>query len=614
MKTLFRWTFRLFLLTVLIISGFLIHVIYFKPAKIDWFYTRVFAEYALEDPELLSSLRILPSWLDFYSDDLADASLVHQEKQAEKLKEDLATLRRYDRSSMSREGQLSYVVLESFLADQLEGDKFRYHDFPLNQMSGIQSGLPNFMADVHQVNNEKDAKNYILRLEKFTIKFDQILEGLRLRETRNLIPPKFTVEKVIKQMNDFSSKSAKENPLYVTFKEKIDKISAEKMAASTRESLLNNVETAIQNHVYPAYRKLIDHFTTLLPKAQGNFGAWHLPDGDAYYAWAVKHHTTTNLTPEQIHLVGLNEVARIKVEMEEILRTEGLIEGTVGDRIRQLSQDPEQLYPNTPEGKQAQLNDYQTIIDEIDQNIASSFNARAKLGVKVKAVPEFSQATAPGAYYEPGSFDGSRPGIFYANMRNTEESPKFTMRTLAYHEAIPGHHFQIAIAQELEGVPFFRRILGFTAYVEGWALYAERLAWELGFQKKPLDNLGRLRDEMMRAVRLVVDTGIHSKKWTREQAIEYMMENTGMAETDVVAEIERYFVNPGQALAYKIGMLKILELREKAKQELGNKFDLKQFHDEVLTHGALPLTLLEQVINQHIEEVKVLHSSAHKFK
>jgi uncharacterized protein (DUF885 family) len=222
----------------------------------------------------------------------------------------------------------------------------------------------------------------------------------------------------------------------------------------------------------------------------------------------------------------------------------------------------------------------------------------------VRPVPEFSQATAPGAYYQPGAFDGSRPGVFYANLRNVAEMPKFTMRTLAYHEGIPGHHFQITIAQELTGLPFFRRVLPFTAYAEGWALYTERLAWELGFENDPLDNLGRLRDEMMRAVRLVVDTGIHAKKWTREQAVAYMLENTGMVETDVVAEIERYFVMPGQALGYKVGMLKILELRERAKAALGPKFDLRQFHNQVLTVGSLPMVLLERVIDDWIAKSK----------
>jgi uncharacterized protein (DUF885 family) len=313
-------------------------------------------------------------------------------------------------------------------------------------------------------------------------------------------------------------------------------------------------------------------------------------------------HTTTDMTPEQVHTLGLAEVARISSEMDAILKDKGLADGTVGARVQELAHAPDATFPNTPDGKKAMLAQYQAILDEVNKGLDGAFDVRPKLGVEVRPVPEFAEKTAPGAYYEPGSFDGTRPGAFYANMRDTSETPKFAMRTLAYHEGIPGHHFQISIAQELKGVPFFRRVLPFTAYAEGWALYAERLAWELGFEKDPLDNLGRLRYEMMRAVRLDDDSGIHYKHWTREQAIQYMMDNTGMAESDVTAEIERYFVDPGQALAYKAGMLKILELREKAKQALGPKFTLAEFHDQVLTHGALPLALLERVIDDWIQQ------------
>ena len=277
-----------------------------------------------------------------------------------------------------------------------------------------------------------------------------------------------------------------------------------------------------------------------------------------------------------------------------------MTEGSIGARVQQLARQPEQMYPNTPEGKTAMLAEYQRILDDINGKLDPAFDIRPKLGVEVRAIPAMSEKTAPGAYYQRGAFDGSRPGVFYANMRDPGENPKFAMRTLAYHEGIPGHHFQISIAQELTGVPFFRKVLPFTAFAEGWALYSERLAWEMGFDENPLDNLGRLRDEMMRGVRLVVDSGIHYKHWTREQAIAYMMENTGMSETDVTAEIQRYFVNPGQALAYKAGMLKILELRERAKTKLGTKFDLRRFHDVVLSNGSLPMALLERVVDDWI--------------
>ncbi|HEY0232672.1 MAG TPA: DUF885 domain-containing protein [Dokdonella sp.] len=602
MRTMLKWLLRLLVLVVLVAGAFFVHVWYFKPYKIDWFYGRVFGQFALQSPELLSNMRILPAWADFYSDKLDDASPAHEAAMAYMIRQDAETLHRYDRNALDRDGQLSYDVLDYFLSIQVEGDRFRDHDFPVNQLAGIQSSLPSFMAETHQVNNRHDADAYVARLDKFPLKFDQVIEGLKLREAKGVLPPKFTVDGVLKQMTGFVDVPAQQNMLYTSFKEKLDKIAPDTIAQADRDALLARVADSVQNRVYPAYHALIDYFTALQPKAQRNEGAWSLPDGDAYYAWCVRMHTTTAMTPEQVHTLGLAEVARITTEMDAILKDKGLADGSIGVRVQQLAHAPESTFPNTPEGKAEMLKRYQAILDEVNGGLGDAFDVRPKLGVQVKAVPAFAEKTAPGAYYEPGSFDGTRPGTFFANMRDTAETPKFAMRTLAYHEGIPGHHFQISVAQELQGVPFFRRVLPFTAYAEGWALYSERLAWELGFEKDPLDNLGRLRDEMMRGVRLVVDSGIHYKHWTREQAIAYMMDNTGMAESDVTAEIERYFVDPGQALAYKAGMLKILELREKAKQALGPKFSLSRFHDQVLTHGALPLALLERVIDDWIKQ------------
>ena len=604
MRKLLKWLVRLILVVVVVAGIAFVHVWYFKPYKIDWFYARVFGQFALQSPQMLSSMRILPPWADFYSGKLDDASPAHADRMAAMVKDDLDMLHRYDRDALDEEGKLSYDALEFFLADQVEGDRFRYHDFPVNQMFGVQSGQPNFMAQTHQVNNAGDAENYISRLDQFPLNFSQVIEGLKLREGKGVIPPKFTVDKVLEQMNGFIGVPAEQNMLYTSFGEKLDKIDADAMDTATREDLKARVRASIESSVYPAFRDLIAYFTTLQAKATQNQGAWSLPDGDAYYAWCVRSHTTTDMTPEQVHELGLAEVARISAEMDAILREQGLTEGSIGERVQQLARQPEQMYPNTPEGKTAMIAQYQAILDDVNAKLGDAFNRRPKLGVEVRPVPAFSEKTAPGAYYQSGSFDGSRPGVFYANLRDPGETPKFAMRTLAYHEGIPGHHFQITIAQELQGVPFFRRVLPFTAYSEGWALYAERLAWELGFEKDPLDNLGRLRDEMMRAVRLVVDSGIHYKRWTREQAIAYMLENTGMGEGDVTAEIERYFVNPGQALAYKAGMLKILALREKARKELGDRFTLAAFHDQVLSHGALPLSLLERVIDDWIAETK----------
>jgi len=604
MKRVAKWLIGFLLTILLLITALGLHTWYFKPLKIDWFYGRVFAAFAFDSPEMLSTMRILPSWLDFHSTKLDDASPAHADKMFNDLKEGLATLKRYDRSELDREGKLSYDTLAYFLQVQVDGEAYRLHDFPVNQMHGLQSALPDFMVQIHQVTNLDEANNYITRLNKVPLKFDQLIESLKLRESKGVVPPRFTVEKVLVQMKGFAAKPVPENPIYISLKEKLDKIPPEQMDGATRTRLLAQAEQAIKSSVYPSYGKLIDYFSALQPKAQANNGAWSLPDGDNYYAWCVRMHTTTTMTPQEVHDLGLAEVARVSGEMDTILKGQGLASGTVGARVQQLANDAAQQFPNTPEGKQAMLVRYQEILDDINKGLGNAFDLRPKLGVEVRAVPEFSQATAPGAYYEQGAFDGSRPGVFYANMRAPGDTPKFAMRTLAYHVGIPGHHFQIAIAQELQDVPFFRKVIPFTAYQEGWALYSERLAYELGFGVEQLDSLGRLRDEMMRATRLVIDSGIHYKRWTREQAITYMMENTGMSEGDVTAEVERYFVNPGQALAYKAGMIKILALREHAKEALGDKFELKHFHNEVLVHGALPLTVLEGVINDWIAKRK----------
>jgi len=604
MRTAFRWVFRLFLLLLAAVALLLIHTIWFKPIKPNWFYDRVFMEYGFQDPQMMSSMRMLPSWMDWYSDDLTDQSLTQEKKLQEKLRTYLETLRRYDRAGMNEADALNYDMLEYFLALQAEGEKYAHHNYPLNQLFGIQNEFPTFMATQHPVGTPAEAEDYLARLGKAPVMVAQVMEGLKVRERENITPPTFVVEKVLKEMRAFVAAEPVKNILYTSLVEKIDKAGEQAITAAQRKDILARTETAIRDRVYPAYGRFIAYYETLLPKTMGNNGVWALPDGKAFYAYAVKMHTTTDMTPDEVHQLGLSEVARIEAEMEAILQAEGLTLGSVGARVQGISKRPNQLYANTDAGRQQIIDDFQAIIDEIDKGLTPYFNVRPKTSVKVERVPVFREATAPGAYYNPPAFDGSRPGIFYINLRNTGEVAKFSMRTLAYHEGIPGHHFQIAIQQELSGVPIFRKVLPFTAYAEGWALYSERLAWEAGFQKAPLDNLGRLQAEMFRAVRLVVDTGMHEKRWTREQAIAYMLEKTGMPETDVVAEIERYLVMPGQALAYKVGMNKILELRENAKKQLGPKFDLKAFHDVVLTGGSMPMALLERRVQQWIDKQK----------
>lgn len=601
MKTLLKFTAWTLFALLAAATALGLHTVYGKPLKVAWFFERVFIEYAVDDPEMLTSLGMLPSWLDWYSDDLTDRSLAREREMQAKLRDDLATLRDYDREALDEDTRLSYDVLEYFLAIQEEGERFSLHNYPLNQLFGVQSNFVTFLATQHGVASEGDAEAYVARLGKTPVMVGQVMEGLQAREAAGILPPTFVVEKVLAEMRAFTATPATENILYTSFVEKLDKLPEGSLDAAKRDELLASVEAAINDAVYPGFGRFIAYYDRLLPLTQGNNGVWALPDGGAFYAWSARLHTSTDMTPAQIHQLGLDEVARIEAEMDAILAAEGLVEGSIGARVQQVATRADQLYPDTDAGRAAIIADFTRIIEEVDAGIGEHFNVRPKMGVKVERVPEFREKTAPGAYYNPPAFDGSRPGIFYINLRNTAEVAKFGMRTLAYHEAIPGHHFQTTIQQELAGVPTFRKILPFTAFSEGWALYTERLAWEIGFQDQPLDNLGRLQAEMFRAVRLVVDTGMHDQRWTREQAIAYMLDKTGMPETDVVAEIERYLVMPGQALAYKVGMNKILELRARAQEALGPKFALRDFHDLVLTGGDLPLALLERRVDAWIE-------------
>jgi uncharacterized protein (DUF885 family) len=597
-----KWGLALVLLLVLGASALLAHTWYFKPLSINWFYTRVFLQFALENPEMLSQMRLLePLGIRGHNARLADASPQRENELMARLQRDFATFERYPRERYSGQDLISYDIFDHFLGDQVrEGMRFRYHNFPINQMFGAQSGLPNFMANTHFVESERDARDYISRLTQFPRRFEQITEGLRLREGKGIFPPRFTVEKVLDQMRDFIAVPAEEHMLYATFVDKLDKIPADKLSQTVRDGLKVEVATAVEAHVYPAYRALIAHHEALLPRVTSNDGVWRMPDGEAFYAWRVRNQTTTDMSADEIHRIGLAEVERIASEMDAILRNEGLEEGNIGQRVQIIAKREDQLYPDTDEGREQILADYQAIIDEISAGLDDWFDLMPKAPVEVRRVPEFSERTAPGAYYQGPSMDGKRPGVFFANLRNVEEIPRFGMRTLAYHEAIPGHHFQIAIAQELKGLPIFRRFVPFTVYAEGWALYSEQVAWEAGFQDDPLDNLGRLQAEMFRAVRLVVDTGLHQKRWSREQAIDYMLLYTGMGRDEVTAEIERYLVLPAQALAYKVGMLKMLELRDKARRELGERFDIREFHNVVLTSGSVPIFILERIVDEWI--------------
>jgi len=599
MKRFFKWSGGILGLLVLAAGLLLAHTIWFKPLKIDWFFDRALIEVALDDPELLSQIGVLDSiGIRGHNAKLSDESEAKQLALFAKLRRDLATLQSYDKEKLDAERRLSYDMLEGFLQLGLEWERWRHHNYPMNQLFGIQNHLPNFMATIHRVEDRKGAEHYISRLSQFDTRLDEALAGVQRRAAEGVIPPTFVVEKVLEEMRGFVDTPARDNILFTTLDGHLQAlVEAGALSAGERAELEARAEAEIVGTVYPVYGRLIAYYEELLPRTGGNHGVWALPEGAAYYAFAVRAMTTTDMDPREIHAIGLAEVERIGVEMDRILRGQGLTEGTLGERINQLKSDPAQLYEDSEEGRRRMMEDYQAIIDEIDAGLGPYFNVRPAVGVEVQRVPEFREAGSALAYYQPPSLDGVRPGVFYINLRDLSEMPRFGMRTLAYHEAIPGHHFQIAIAQQLKGLPLFRRMLPLPAYAEGWALYTEQLAWELGFQEDPLDDLGRLQAEMFRAVRLVVDTGLHAMRWTREQAIEYMLEYTGMGAKEVTAEIERYLVMPAQALSYKLGMIRILELRERARRELGDDFSLAEFHDVILTSGALPLGLLDQVVD-----------------
>ncbi|MBQ4804352.1 DUF885 domain-containing protein [Aquimarina sp. MMG015] len=604
------WTSRTLLIILALGVLWLVNLIWFKPFSINHFYDKVFVELALESPELTTSMGI-PVIYDWSKDELDDISDKKQWESFNKMKEDYETLQSYNFENQSDANKLNTKILGFYLESLMEGEQFFYHDYPVNQMGGIQSSLPSLMENSHKLRDKSDAEAYITRLTKFETKFDQLIENLKIREDKGIIPPKFVMDRVIDEMNGFvgansnEDSAVKSNILYTNFQTKIDEL--EDLSDEEKDDLKKQVEDKVQTSVFGAYKKLIEYFKQLKNKATTDDGVWKLPNGEAFYRYQLKQRTTTDLDPEEVHKIGLSEVARIKDEMHQILSAEGYVDSTktLGAIIQELNKEERFLFPNNDEGRKMVIDEYDRILSEISAGLDDAFDVRPKAGLEVKRVPEFKEEGSAGAYYTRPAMDGSRGGVFYANLRNVHESVKFGMKTLAYHEGVPGHHFQIAIQSELEGVPIFRTIGLFTSYIEGWALYSEQLAWELGFyENDPFGNLGRLQAEMFRAVRLVVDTGIHHKKWTREQAIDYMVQNTGMTTTEVTTEIERYIVWPGQACAYKIGMLKILELREKAKQQLGDKFDLRDFHNAVLKNGAVPLDVLEEIIDSYIKDAK----------
>jgi uncharacterized protein (DUF885 family) len=520
------------------------------------------------------------------TDQLTDISdeYIHQTQTLES--DVLSLLQQYDRSALTTEQQLTYDIYSWYLDDKVKGHEFMYDDYPINPtVFSLHLDLLQFFTDLRPVTNLQEAQDYIACLTQVGTKFDQLINGLQRREENGAMLPGFLVGWIIGNLNDIATSRARFTPYYTAFDTKVSALT--NISEADKSSLLTAAEDAINTAVIPAYQALVSYFEHLQSVTTNDAGVWKFPNGEAYYTYALSHYTSTDLTADQIHELGLQQLERIHAEMRTRFDQLGYPQDESLSEFYARVADASVVYSGDDI-----VQGYEDIISSVEKNIGVAFDLRPSIGVIVVGGPT-------GGYYMPPAVDGSRPGMFYA--ADSGIQPKFSMPTLAYHEAIPGHHFQIAIAQQLD-LPTFRRASDFTAYVEGWALYAERLVSELGlYDNDVYGDLGRLQAEAFRAARLVVDTGIHAKHWTFDRAVDFMVENTGMPQNAMQGEVSRYISLPGQATAYYIGYTKILEVRQRAMDELGDQFDLKEFHNILLGSSAMPLDILDQVISNYIQ-------------
>ncbi|MGB2739978.1 MAG: DUF885 domain-containing protein [Cognaticolwellia sp.] len=519
-------------------------------------------------------------------------------------KEALERIQVIDVNNLDKQTKLSYQLLSQKLEQQIADYVWRHHNYPVNQMFGVHSQIPALLINQHSIKNTKEAYDYIARVKNSKLLLEQLIEQLQIREEKGIIAPKFVFGHVIRDAKNlivgapFDNKA--DSTLYADFNQKIAKLN---LSDSQKQTLTKALSEALTHEFKTGYQQLISYLTELEKKADNTDGAWKLPQGDAFYNNALKRTTTTDLTADEIHQIGLDEVKRIHDEMRVIMKKVAF-KGTLNEFFQFMRHDPQFYYAGDDAGRQRYLTEATEIINTMKGELDKLFITKPKADLKVKKVEEFREKSAGKAFYQQPAPDGSRPGIYYANLYDMAAMPTYQMEALAYHEGIPGHHMQIALKQELEGIPKFRKFGGYTAYSEGWGLYSEMIPKEIGFYQDPYADFGRLAMELWRACRLVVDTGIHNKKWDRAQGIEYYVNNTPNAKSDAIKMVERHVVMPSQATAYKIGMLKIVELREKAKQQLGAKFDIRQFHDVVLTNGAVPLNVLEDMVDDYIDSNK----------
>ena len=580
--------------TLLVVAASASMWFWFTPVGVNNYINKVTLQLAIDSPELLTYLGAIDNTpLDFHSGKLADYTKEEEERSIAKLRNAREGLDDYGPDGLSGQELLTWKIAAWFFDDQLRQAELRYSGYRVNQISGVTVNMPQFLTDTHVIKNKRSVRRYLSRLAEFGRVLRETHERVTDDRANGVIPPDFVIEKALVGMNKFIEGGAAENPLVTTLGPKLEALDG--LDETTAGQLVDEAAQLVATEVIPGYQAMISLFESMLPEATHDAGIWRLPDGDAIYATKLQSNTTTQYSPDEIHATGLAEVDRIEGEMLDILDSQGIAGESFAERVRIVMEDPAHQFPNTDAGRADMI----AYLEDFDRRVmaiaADYFITIPPQPLEILRVPEYSQDSSPGGYYNGPALDGSRPGRFYINQKQTADNPRWTLPTLMIHEGSPGHHFQISTSQLIEGVPLLRRLSPFNAFSEGWALYSERIAkTDMGlYDNDPLGDLGRLQAEMFRAVRLVVDTGLHAKRWSREQAIEYMITKTGMTTEEVTREIERYVVWPGQATAYKTGQLALLAMREEAELKLGERFDLREFHEAVLMNGAMPLDILK---------------------
>lgn len=531
-------------------------------------------------------------------DDYTDAGAVREQDLAERQLKDMHA--RFRPEQLSESARVSYRLFEYDVERRRESFAFRKLRFPVTTNGSPAGDIPVLLINNHKIDTVADAEAYIARLRDTDRVMREVAATMREQAAAGIIPNKVNFAPAradaMKVLVGAPFDGGSDSTLLADFRKKVTALDA---PAAVKAKLLSDASAALTGPFRSGYGVLIAAIDEVAPKSKGNFGVWSLPGGDAYYADRLKGSTTTDLTADQIHDLGLKQVAAIRQEMEAIKREVGF-DGTLEQFFDHIRTDPQFKYPNTEAGREDYLKDARAVIAAAMAAAPRYFSVLPKAALEVRAVEKWREATASTAFYNPPSADGSRPGIYYVNLVDMNQTQKVQVAGIAAHEGAPGHHFQIARQQELAGIPKFRKFGGYGAYVEGWGLYSERLANEMGVYKGPYDRFGMLSLQVWRAIRLVLDTGIHSKRWTRDQAIAYFKANSSVSDTDIAREVDRYFNWPGQATSYMVGQLKIAELRARAERDLGSRFDIREFHEAILSEGALPLSVLEEQVNRYI--------------